>query len=119
MTSEDDKLSFTEFLRKEKFIKGTADADVDIEESVDKIDTSVDEIIDKALNSNNQDEARKYWREVQKITAEDYPYLYIVNIEHSYFVSDDLDISVDTQIPHPHGHGAPIINNMNDWTLKR
>ena len=49
MTSEDDKLSFTEFLRKEKFIKGTADADVDIEESVDKIDTSS---FDKLLTKN-------------------------------------------------------------------
>ena len=54
MTSEDDKLSFTEFLRKEKFIKGTADADVDIEESVDKIDTSVDEIIDKIDTSDDK-----------------------------------------------------------------
>ena len=32
-------------------------------------------------------------------------------------VKDNLDISVDTQIPHPHGHGAPVINNMNDWTI--
>ena len=44
-------------------------------------------------------------------------YLYIVNIQHTYFVKDNLDISVDTQIPHPHGHGAPVINNMNDWTI--
>lgn len=55
MTSEDDKLSFTEFLRKEKFIKGTADADVDIEESVDKIDTSTtDETINKKDTSDDK-----------------------------------------------------------------
>ena len=78
----------------------------------------VDELIDKALTSNNQDEATKYWREAQKITAEDYPYLYIVNIEHSYFISDSLDISKKSQIPHPHGHGAPIICNMKDWKIK-
>ena len=47
----------------------------------------------------------------------DYAYLYIVNIQHTYFVKDNLDISVDTQIPHPHGHGAPVINNMNDWII--
>ena len=59
MTSEDDKLSFTEFLRKEKFIKGTADADVDIEESVDEIDTSVDEIIDKIDTSTTDETINK------------------------------------------------------------
>jgi hypothetical protein len=25
---------------------------------------------------------------------------------------------VDTQIPHPHGHGIPIICNMKDWSYK-
>lgn len=82
-------------------------------------DSEVDKLIDTALNANNKADATAAWKEVQSATADDYAYLYIVNIEHSYFVSDDLDISVDTQIPHPHGHGAPVINNMNDWTLKR
>lgn len=78
----------------------------------------VDSLIDKALGANNQKDAVSDWKKVQSETADDYAYLYIVNIEHSYFVNDSLDISVDTQIPHPHGHGAPVINNMKDWTLK-
>lgn len=78
----------------------------------------VDVLIEKALSANNNADAVAAWKEVQTVTADDYAYLYIVNIEHSYFVNDDLDISVDTQIPHPHGHGAPVINNMCDWTLK-
>lgn len=77
-----------------------------------------DALIEKALSANNNADAVAAWKEVQTVTADDYAYLYIVNIEHSYFVNDDLDISVDTQIPHPHGHGAPVINNMCDWTLK-
>lgn len=81
-------------------------------------DAEVDKLVEEALNSNNREDAVKAWKEVQTATADDYAYLYIVNIEHSYFVKDDLDISVDTQIPHPHGHGAPVINNMNEWTLK-
>ena len=78
----------------------------------------VDELIDKALNSNNQDYAIKCWQEAQKISGDEYPYLYIVNIEHSYFISNSIDISKNTQIPHPHGHGSPIICNMKDWKIK-
>lgn len=77
-----------------------------------------DKLIDEAINTNNQEVAVEKWKEVQKSVNEDYPYLYIVNIEHSYFISDNLDISEDTQIPHPHGHGAPIICNMKDWKIK-
>ena len=77
----------------------------------------VDKLINEAIDSNNQEEAIEKWKEVQTVSSEDYPYLYIVNIEHSYFVNDSLDISIDTQIPHPHGHGAPIICNMKDWKI--
>jgi peptide/nickel transport system substrate-binding protein len=74
--------------------------------------------IKAAYDSNNRTDAIGHWKQVQRIANEDYPYLYLVNIEHCYFVSDRLDISADTQIPHPHGHGSPIICNMKDWTLK-
>ena len=77
-----------------------------------------DRLIEAALDANSREASVEAWKQVQSVTADDYAYLYIVNIKHSYFVSDDLDISVDTQIPHPHGHGAPVINNMNQWTLK-
>lgn len=77
----------------------------------------VDKLIDEAVDSNNQEDAINKWKEVQKVSAEDYPYLYIVNIEHSYFINDSIDISVDTQIAHPHGHGSPIICNMKDWKI--
>lgn len=78
----------------------------------------VDEAIDNAISSNNQENAINYWRQAQEIAADDYPYLYIVNIEHSFFINNKIDISIDTQIPHPHGHGSPIICNMKDWRIK-
>ena len=78
----------------------------------------VDELINKALNSNNQKDAVKYWKEAQVKAADDYPYLYIVNIEHSYFINDSIDVSQGTAIAHPHGHGSPIICNMKDWRIK-
>lgn len=77
-----------------------------------------DSQIEDALKTSDHKKAINSWKKVQTETANDYAYLYIVNIEHSYFVNDSLDISIDTQIPHPHGHGAPIINNMKDWKMK-
>ncbi len=75
-----------------------------------------DEKISEALSANNQKAAVSAWKEVQALADADYPYLYLVNIQHCYFVNDRLDLSVDTQIPHPHGHGSPIICNMSDWS---
>ena len=60
---------------------------------------------------------RKVFAEPE-IADADYPELYLVNIEHCFFINDNLDISMDTQIPHPHGHGSPIICNMKDWKYK-
>jgi peptide/nickel transport system substrate-binding protein len=78
----------------------------------------VDELIAGALSASSQDDALADWKEVQEVANAEYPYLYLVNIEHCYFVSDSLDISLDTQIPHPHGHGSPVICNMKDWTVQ-
>lgn len=77
-----------------------------------------DAAIDRAFAATKQEDAYTAWKEAQDIGNESYPYLYLVNIEHSYFVNDDLDISVKTQIPHPHGHGSPVICNLKDWVLK-
>lgn len=76
-----------------------------------------DAAIDKAIGATNQEDANADWKEAQMIGDSDYPYLYLVNIEHSYFINDRLDISENTQIPHPHGHGSPIICNLKDWVL--
>lgn len=78
----------------------------------------VDAKIDAALSAGNQDDAIQIWKDVQKEANADYPYLYLVNIEHCYFINNNLDVSNDTQIPHPHGHGSPIICNMSDWKMK-
>lgn len=79
---------------------------------------AVDAKIKEALSANTQEKAVAAWKEVQKIADEDYTNLFLVNIQHCYFISDKLDISIDTQIPHPHGHGTPIICNMADWKMQ-
>jgi peptide/nickel transport system substrate-binding protein len=78
----------------------------------------VDALIDRAIAETSPETAIADWKRAQEKADADYPYLYLVNIEHCYFVGDRLDISVDTQIPHPHGHGSPIICNMKDWTIQ-
>ncbi len=80
--------------------------------------SQVDALINEAVAAPDHDGAVKKWKEAQEIYFRDIPYLYLVNIEHCYFVSDRVDISVSTQIPHPHGHGIPVICNMKDWTIK-
>lgn len=78
----------------------------------------VDADIQKAFTSTTHDSAVAAWKAVQATANQDYPYLYIVNIEHCYLVNDSLNLSLDTQIAHPHGHGSPIICNMKDWNYK-
>lgn len=85
---------------------------------IDYNNPDADAAIDNALKANSHDKAIEYWKEAQSIADKDYPYLYLVNIEHCYFVNDNLDLSNSTQIPHPHGHGGPIICNMKDWSWK-
>lgn len=76
-----------------------------------------DAAIERAFAATNQQDANEAWKEAQSIGDKEYPYLYLVNIEHSYFINDRLDISEATQVPHPHGHGSPIICNLKDWIL--
>jgi peptide/nickel transport system substrate-binding protein len=77
--------------------------------------SEVDTLIASAIAATTQEEAIGDWKAAQDIANADYPYLDLVNIEHCYFIADSLDVSLATQIPHPHGHGSPIICNMKDW----
>lgn len=78
----------------------------------------VDSHIEAAISASTQEDAIANWQAVQDIANTEYPYIYLVNIEHCYFVNDKLDISMETQIPHPHGHGSPIVCNIADWSWK-
>lgn len=80
---------------------------------------NVDAYMEQALASRTMDEAIHYWKLAQwdgvtGINA-DYPFLWIVNIDHTYFVRDGLDLG--QQLIHPHGHGLPVIANMNEWRM--
>ncbi len=101
-----------QLLGSEKFLTG------DYNDVVGYKNPEVDKAIQDALRASSNEEAVKNWKAVQEKAEGDYPYLYIVNIEHSFFVNDNLDISPSTQIMHPHGHGAPVLCNLSDWSWK-
>ena len=46
--------------------------------------------------------------------ASDAPWVWIANVDHLYFVRENLQVA--EQKPHPHGHGWSIVNNVDQWS---
>jgi peptide/nickel transport system substrate-binding protein len=82
--------------------------------------STVDKYLDQMLAAKSDKEAIELAKKSQYDGAAgvnvDYPYIWLVNIDHTYFVRDGLDLGV--QRIHPHGHGAPVIQNLNEWGFK-
>jgi len=49
-------------------------------------------------------------------TRGDAPWAWLVNLTHTYFVKEGLDVGV-SQIE-PHGHGWPITANITEWSWR-
>lgn len=79
----------------------------------------VDEYLEKALLSKNEQEAIEYWKKAQWdgttgfSSKGDAPWAWLVNIDHLYLVNENLNIG--EQRIQPHGHGWPITDNLVDW----
>ena len=55
------------------------------------------------------------WDGVTGITQDgDVPWIWLVNIDHLYWVKSGLRIA--EQKLHPHGHGWSVVNNVDQWT---
>lgn len=76
---------------------------------------AVDEYMDQALASPDLDESYELWKMAQQYVMEqaDVPWVWLVNVDHLYWVRDGL--SVAEQKIHPHGHGWSIVNNVDQW----
>ncbi|GGG77424.1 ABC transporter substrate-binding protein [Paenibacillus radicis (ex Gao et al. 2016)] len=80
---------------------------------------AVDEWMDKALRATKEKDAMDYWKKSQwdgktgTSVQGDAPWAWLVNIDHLYLVKDGLDIG--TQKIHPHGHGWPVTDNIEQW----
>ena len=81
---------------------------------------AVDSYLDLAMGAPTEDEAIAFWKAAQLdengqgFTAPgDAAWAWLVNLDHTYFVSDCLNIG-QPQIE-PHGHGWPITANITQW----
>ncbi|CQR47403.1 Oligopeptide-binding protein AppA precursor [Paraliobacillus sp. PM-2] len=83
---------------------------------------NVDNYMNKALRTTSQGEAMKWWKKAQwdgetGFSAKgDAPWIWLVNVDHLYFVNEKLDIG--KQKIQPHGHGWPITDFISDWHWK-
>ena len=75
----------------------------------------MDEYRDQALASPDLDESYELWKMAQQYVMEqaDVPWVWLVNVDHLYWVRDGLHVA--EQKIHPHGHGWSIVNNVDQW----
>lgn len=73
-----------------------------------------------ALEATDYAAAIESWKQVQwdgeqgpESDKGDFAYIWLAAIDHTYFVRDGLNLG--EQLVHPHGHGWPIVANLNEW----
>jgi peptide/nickel transport system substrate-binding protein len=80
---------------------------------------AIDRILDLAMGAPTEEEAIAFWQAAQwdgqqGFTAKgDAAWAWLVNLNHTYFVDNCLDIG-NPQVE-PHGHGWPITANITQW----
>ena len=80
----------------------------------------VDGYLEKAMQALTEEEAYQYWQKAQwdgttgTSMQGDCPWVWLVNIQHLYYVRDGLDIG--QQQLHAHGASWPLVQNLRDWT---
>ncbi len=81
---------------------------------------TVDSYMDQALASVDLEESYALWQQAQwdgttGVTQDgDIPWVWLVNIDHLYWVRDGLNVA--EQKIHPHGHGWSVVNNVDRWS---
>lgn len=81
---------------------------------------TVDAYLDAALHAGSAEEANAQWRLAQwdgqggTAMRGDCPWVWLVNLEHIYYVAEGLDIG--RQQLHAHGASWSLLQNLADWT---
>lgn len=81
---------------------------------------TVDKYMDEALMAKELEASYELWKKSQWDGSEgitqqgDIPWVWLCNVNHLYFVKDNLQVA--KQKIHPHGHGWSIVNNVDEWT---
>lgn len=79
-----------------------------------------DGYLDAAMGALTAQEANENWQKVQWDGATgtamqgECPWVWIVNLDHVTYVRDGL--SIGGQPIHGHGHGLPLIQNLQEWS---
>jgi len=79
----------------------------------------VDKYLDQALLAPSFDEAIPLWKKAQwdgktgLSTPGDASWAWLVNLDHTYFINQCLDVGRSQM--EPHGHGWPITANIDQW----
>ena len=82
-------------------------------------DETTDAYLNAAMEALTPEEANKCWQltqwdgETGTAMQGECPWVWIVNLDHVTFVRDGL--SIGDQPIHPHGHGLPLIQNLQEW----
>lgn len=74
----------------------------------------VDALMDDALEEMDLEESFEVWQEAQELIDEDNSWIWLVNVDHLYWVRDELVIAEQTI--HPHGQGWSLLNNIDEWS---
>lgn len=78
-----------------------------------------DGYLNAAMEALTPDEANENWKKVQwdrntgTAMCGECPWVWIVNLDHVTYVRDGL--SIGEQPIHGHGHGLPLIQNLDKW----
>lgn len=81
---------------------------------------TVDEYLESAMEALTSEEANKYWKlaqwdgETGTSMRGDCPWVWLVNVQHLYYVRDGLDIG--NQQLHAHGASMPLLQNLKAWS---
>lgn len=84
------------------------------------VNETVDALMDQALSASDLESSYELWKQAQWNGATgvapqgDIPWIWLVNIDHLYWVRDGLKVA--EQKLHPHGHGWSIVNNVDQWS---
>lgn len=79
-----------------------------------------DGYLDAAMEALTVEEANENWKKVQwdgtvgTAMRGECPWVWVVNLDHVTYVRDGL--SIGNQPIHGHGHGLPLIQNLQEWS---
>ncbi len=85
-------------------------------------DSTVDKYLNKALHATSRKKAMNYWKKAQwdgttGFSAKgDAVWVWLVNLDHLYFI--DQNLVIGEQKIQPHGHGWPITASILQWHYK-